>query len=124
MSCLHDRPLLDPSDISGALSGNDLASQIERVRLTPLPQSVEELSKLWTAIGSGYRLSVDSIDLAGRNLAGSVLRIDGGPLLVPFTVTGTVADDGLALKIPALTDDPTAMATWAPGVFAIAALSP
>lgn len=179
MSCLHDRPLLDPSDISGALSGNDLASQVERVRLSPLPQSVEELSKLWTAIGSGYRLSVayeaavvlidsnaarrsplpvlkrgaqdqgvfavasgtpildaityprgqgaarlgDSIDLAGRNLAGSLLRIDGGPLVVPFTVTGTTADDGLALKIPALSDDPTAMDTWAPGIFAVAALS-
>jgi len=57
MSTLHDRPLLDADDIRNALLGNDLADQIERVRLTPLPQSVEELSKLWTAFQTNYRVS-------------------------------------------------------------------
>jgi len=57
MSTLHDRPLLDADDIRNALPDNDLADQIERVRLTPLPQSVEELSKLWTAFQTNYRVS-------------------------------------------------------------------
>jgi hypothetical protein len=57
MSTLHDRPLLDRDDIRSALLNNDLADQIERVRLTPLPQSVEELSKLWTAFQTNYRVS-------------------------------------------------------------------
>ncbi len=57
MSTLHDRAVLDPDDIRNALSGNDLADQIERVRITPLPQSVEELSKLWTAFQTNYRVS-------------------------------------------------------------------
>jgi hypothetical protein len=57
MSTLHDRPLLDGDDIRNALPDNDLADQIERVRLTPLPQSVDELSKLWTAFQTNYRVS-------------------------------------------------------------------
>lgn len=57
MSTLHDHPLLDGADIAGALPGNDLASQVERVRVTPLAQSVEELSKLWTAFQANYRVS-------------------------------------------------------------------
>ena len=57
MSTLHDHPLLDRDDITNALPDNDLATQVERVRLTPLPQSVEELSKLWTAFQTSYRVS-------------------------------------------------------------------
>src|SRR6185312_13190823 len=57
MSTLQDRSVLDGDDIRNALPGNDLASQIERVRVTPLPQSVEELSKLWTAFQTNYRTS-------------------------------------------------------------------
>ena len=57
MSTLHDRAVLDGTDIQNALPNNDLASQIERVRLTPLPQSVDELSKLWTAFQTNYRVS-------------------------------------------------------------------
>ena len=57
MSTLHDRGVLDGNDIRNALPDNDLASQIERVRVTPLPQSVDELSKLWTAFQTNYRTS-------------------------------------------------------------------
>ncbi|HEY9132669.1 MAG TPA: DUF4255 domain-containing protein [Dyella sp.] len=57
MSTLHDRPVLDGDDIRNALPDNDLADQIERVRLTPLPQNVEEISKLWTAFQTNYRVS-------------------------------------------------------------------
>lgn len=57
MSTLHDRGVLDGNDIRNALPNNDLASQFEHVRITPLPQSVEELSKLWTAFQTNYRVS-------------------------------------------------------------------
>lgn len=57
MSILHDRGVLDGNDIRNALADNDLANQIERVRITPLPQSVDELSKLWTAFQTNYRTS-------------------------------------------------------------------
>jgi hypothetical protein len=57
MSTLHDRPVLDGNDIRNALPDNDLANQIERIRFTPLPQSVDEISKLWTAFQTNYRVS-------------------------------------------------------------------
>ena len=57
MSTLHDRPVLDGNDIRNALPNNDLASQVERIRLTPLPQSVDDISKLWTAFQTNYRMS-------------------------------------------------------------------
>jgi hypothetical protein len=57
MSTLHDHPVLDGNDIRNALPDSDLAGQVERVRITPLPQSVEEISKLWTAFQTNYRVS-------------------------------------------------------------------
>jgi len=57
MSVLHDHAMLGRDEIRNALTDNDLADQIERVRLTPQPLSIEELSKLWTAFQTQYRLS-------------------------------------------------------------------
>lgn len=57
MSVLHDHPLLGADAIRDALADNDLHTQIERVRITPLSLGVEELSKLWTAFQSNYRIS-------------------------------------------------------------------
>ncbi len=57
MSTLHDHAVLDGNDIQNALPDSDLANQVERVRITPLPQSVDELSRLWTAFQTGYRTS-------------------------------------------------------------------
>lgn len=57
MSTLHDKAVLDGNDIRSALPDNDLADQIERVRFTPLPQSVDDISKLWTAFQTNYRVS-------------------------------------------------------------------
>ena len=57
MSTLHDHAVLDGNDIRNALPDNDLANQVERVRITPLPQSVDELSRLWTAFQTSYRTS-------------------------------------------------------------------
>ncbi len=57
MSVLHDHPLLSRSEIGLALPNNDLAEQFERLKITPLPMALEELSKLWAAFQTQYRIS-------------------------------------------------------------------
>ncbi|HEX4953035.1 MAG TPA: DUF4255 domain-containing protein [Thermoanaerobaculia bacterium] len=57
LAVLHDHPLLSPAEIEMALPASDLADQVERVRLTPEPLSVEELSKLWSSFQTNYRIS-------------------------------------------------------------------
>lgn len=58
MQALHDHPVLGADEINDALAGNDLGNQIERVRITPQPMSVDEMSKLWTTFQTNYRVSV------------------------------------------------------------------
>jgi hypothetical protein len=61
MSLLHDYPVLNPDDIKAAtallMPDADLDKQIEHVRLTWHPMSLDELSKLWTGFSSQFRLS-------------------------------------------------------------------
>lgn len=61
MSVLHDHPLLGANEIEQAtttdVAGSNLHEQIERVRITLQPMPLEELSKLWTAFQTNYRLS-------------------------------------------------------------------
>lgn len=57
MSVLHDHPLLGAAEIKAALPNNDLHEQVERVRITPEPLSLDEMSKLWTAFQTQYRVS-------------------------------------------------------------------
>jgi hypothetical protein len=58
MSTLHDHPLLGADEIKAALPNNDLWAQVERVRFTLQPFSMEEIAKLWTGFQTQYRLSV------------------------------------------------------------------
>jgi Pvc16 N-terminal domain len=58
MSTLHDHPLLGADEIKAALPNNDLWTQVERVRFTLQPFSMEEIAKLWTGFQTQYRLSV------------------------------------------------------------------
>jgi hypothetical protein len=58
MSALYDHPVLGAAEIKAALPGNDLADQIERVRITPQQLSLEEMSKLWTTFQTQYRITV------------------------------------------------------------------
>lgn len=62
MSILYDHALLGPDEIRFATSASfpdsDLDKQIERVRITFQPLSLEEISKLWTGLVTQYRLSV------------------------------------------------------------------
>ena len=57
MSVLHDNPVLTKAEIETALPNSGLAQQLERVRITPQPLSVDEIYKLWTAYQSPYRIS-------------------------------------------------------------------
>lgn len=62
MSVLYDHALLGPDEIKAAtaasLPASDLDRQVERVRITLQPLSLEEISKLWTGLATQYRLSV------------------------------------------------------------------
>ncbi|MDN7179622.1 DUF4255 domain-containing protein [Caballeronia sp. SEWSISQ10-4 2] len=57
MSVLHDHPLLGAEEIRLALPDNDLYLQIERVRFTLQPLSVEDIFRLWSGFQTQYRLS-------------------------------------------------------------------
>jgi len=61
MSLLHDHPLLDMVAINGVLPPDDLLAhpydQVEKVRITPQPLSLEEMYKLWGGFQTEYRLS-------------------------------------------------------------------
>lgn len=57
MSILHDHPLLGAAEIEAALPDNDLHEQVERVRITPEPMSVDEMSKVWMTFQTQYRIS-------------------------------------------------------------------
>jgi hypothetical protein len=57
MRIFHDNAVLDYSAIRAALGGNDLYEQVERVRISPQPLTIEEISKLWTAFQTQYRIS-------------------------------------------------------------------
>jgi hypothetical protein len=58
MGLLHDRPTLSPEDIEAALPGTGLGQQLERVRLSPVTLTWEEMSRLWSTLQSPYRTSV------------------------------------------------------------------
>lgn len=61
MSILYDHPLLGPQEIQAALpsdSNSGLQNQVERVRITLQPLSVEEIFRLWSGFQTQYRVSV------------------------------------------------------------------
>ncbi|MEO7913047.1 MAG: DUF4255 domain-containing protein [Roseiflexaceae bacterium] len=63
MSILHDHPLLGAAEIRNATSSiadlaeSDLHEQVERVRITLQPLTLEEMSKVWSPFQTQYRLS-------------------------------------------------------------------
>ena len=86
MSTLHDHPLLGAEEIKNAFPGNDLYQQIERVRLTMQPMAVDEMSKLWSAFQTPYRLS-------SSYEAAVVLIESTRPLRAPLPVLTRGKDD-------------------------------
>jgi hypothetical protein len=101
MSVLHDQPLLDSSDLKTALPGIDPGDQIERVRFSQQPLSLEEISKLWTALQTQYRLST-------TYLATAVLIDSQQPKKTPLPVLsrgkGDIGVYSVASPSPQLSD--------------------
>lgn len=62
MSILYDHALLGPDEIRSASAAsfpaNNLDQQIERVRITLQPLTLDEIAKLWSGLVTQYRLSV------------------------------------------------------------------
>ena len=60
MSILYDHPLLGAPEIATALGSlnSELQNQVERVRITLQPLSVEEIFRLWNGFQTQYRISV------------------------------------------------------------------
>ncbi len=95
MSAFNDEPLLSSAEIAAAFPGSDLENQIERVRITPHPIPMDEISRLWATFQTGYRISV-SYDV-------SVVLIDNSlptPVAAPVLArgpgdTGPTADSPL-----------------------------
>jgi hypothetical protein len=103
MSVLHDHPVLDGAAIESALPESDLADQVERVRTTPWPLSLDEISNLWNAfqtqyrLSSAYRTSVVLIDSAAQVRAALPVLTRGSD------DTGVRAQSGLTPPFPTLT---------------------
>jgi hypothetical protein len=57
LSVLHDHPLLGAAELKAALPDSDVSAQLERIRITPQPLTIDEMSKLWTTFQAGYRVS-------------------------------------------------------------------
>jgi hypothetical protein len=57
MRILHDQPVLSADDIRTAIDGRDAGVQVERVRITPHPIPLDEVSRLWATFQTGYRIS-------------------------------------------------------------------
>ena len=86
------------------LAISELADQVEQIRLTPTPMSIEETSKLWSAIQSHYRptsaYQASVVLIESRRSARSALPVAldrRGAYVVPFrhpTIDGVVSRDG------------------------------
>lgn len=57
MQILHDNPLLKRDEIKQVLGVSELQNQIECVRITPVPMSLDDISKLWMSLQTQYRTS-------------------------------------------------------------------
>lgn len=90
MNLLYDHCILSGAVIKAAASAsfprNDLDLQIERVRITLQPLSVEEISKLWTGFATQYRLSA-------AYEVGVVLIESAQPARTPLPVLTRSKDD-------------------------------
>ena len=57
VSTLHDHPVLGLDELVDALPQHKALPQVERMRISPLVISLDEMSKLWTTFQTHYRLS-------------------------------------------------------------------
>lgn len=92
VSTLHDHPVFDRQELVDALPQHKALPQVERMRISPLATSIDEMSKLWTIFQTNYRISTAyevSVALIESDLTVSrplpVLRrgkLDRGPAVI------------------------------------------
>lgn len=126
MQRLHETPVLTreairrtlaaPSPVGGgslppalgALTASDLADQIELIKITLLPLSLDELTKLWSALQSNYRpsaayhVSVVLIDSHQPARAPLPVLSRGQPNVISGRDQGVIAQANLLSPVPAL----------------------
>lgn len=57
MLALHDHPVLSGRELAAVGIPAEVSEHIEAIRITPVDTSVDEISKMWTAFQTQYRLS-------------------------------------------------------------------
>ncbi len=116
MQRLHETPVLTREAIRktlaapalGALTASDLADQIELIKITFMPLSLDELTKLWSALQSNYRpsaayhVSVVLIDSHQPARAPLPVLTRGQPNVISGRDQGVVAQANLSSPVPAL----------------------
>jgi hypothetical protein len=107
MRVLHDHPVLGAAEIRNASVESGLEAQVERVRITPQPMSLEEISKLWTTFQTQYRTSVayqvEVVLIESRRTARvpvPVLRRGKGPLEGVTAVAGATLPVLEGVRLP------------------------
>jgi hypothetical protein len=63
MAILHENPIIEPAEIRDALTADAGAAdggdgRFDRVRIAPQPLELDQLTRLWTCLGSPFRISV------------------------------------------------------------------
>ena len=116
MQCLYETAVLTREAIRQALAtpslstltSSDLADQIELIKITLLPLSLDELTKLWSALQSNYRpsaayhVSVVLIDSHQPARAPLPVLTRGQPNVISGRDQGVVAQADLSSPVPAL----------------------
>lgn len=101
LSTLHDHPVLGRTEIQTALADNDLHAQIERVRITLQPLSIEDMYKLWSAFQTSYRISA-AYEVAVTLIDSKAPAKAALPVLSIGSAPGSLAQTGLVLPVPTL----------------------
>jgi len=104
MGALHDNPILTPEVLRASLPELDALREIERVRITMQPMSLEDISKLWSSFQTQYRLST-------TYEASMVLIESNRPVRAPLPVLrrspsggGVIAQADTSPPMPILTE--------------------
>lgn len=114
---LHTRPILSRQEIRGAvaanafLAGADLADEIETVKLTPQPLTLEELSKLWSVLfQTPYTLSM------AYDASVVLITANSQPTLVqPVQTPAIHVFPGVTPSAPAAPDSLAGLQLWLRG---------
>ncbi len=103
MSILHDHALLGRDELKIAFELSGVHQQVERLRISPQPISLDEVSKLWSGFQTQYRLSaayeVSVVFIESKHPATAPLPV----LTLGKDDKGVSLQTGLIPPLPAIT---------------------